>query len=439
MTTAVKSPANDYLDRLKKQTGTFTPKTTVTKTAPKNPIQKAFTSSYSTPNAGGAAPVTVNPISVNQSPDFQKFSNPNEQFAYQQSLQQGGAPRSGTDRINLAGLQERDMSWAQRSDIESQKVNADYMKRRQQANEMMNQFGNSDYSGAIDQSLAGMEFSGTGSVPGLNSDQMKNARLIAEVGRARGMDARAIQIAIMTAMTESDLTNVAYGDRDSVGLFQQRTSQGWGSVQQIMNPNYSAGKFYDTLKSMGNWNDENPWVEAQHVQRSAFADGSNYRADWGIAQQAYNAIFGPKVNPQAGINNPALKSWIEKHNNRYLDFDNAFGAQCVDLYDYYVSGFLGGNPIPVGYANEIWNNHDRGVFAQVGRDNVARAGDVAVWNVGPGTPSSHVAVVVADNGNGTLKVLHSNATAQGSRGPSIISNIAKGSLAGYLRPKKLGR
>jgi hypothetical protein len=432
VTVAVKS-TNDYLERLKKQTAgvakpTATAKSTVTK-----PTQ--FTSSYSTPNAGGTAPVRVNQMTLNQSPDFLKFSNPNEQFAYQQDLRKGGVPRSGTDRLNMAGLQERDMSFAQGSDVATQASTADYLKRQYEANKTLNSFGNTDYSGAIDQALG--SFNGDGTVPGLTAEQMNNARLIAEVGKARGLDARGIQIAIMTAMTESDLRNVAGGDRDSVGLFQQRTSQGWGSIAQIMNPNYSAGKFYDELKK-GNWRDENPWMEAQHVQRSAYADGSNYRADWSLAQSIYNAIVRP-VNPQVGVTNPALKGWIERHNNRYLDFDNAYGAQCVDLYDYYVSGFLGAEVKFVGIAAEIWNNHDTSAFKQVPRSTAARAGDVAIWGVGPGTPGSHVAIVVGDNGDGTLRVLQSNATPQGSRGNSIISNISKGALIGYLRPNKLGR
>lgn len=426
MTITLNAPATSYVERLKKQSGSFVPK----KLAP------VTNSSFASPNAGGAAPVYTNPIDTNQSPDFLKFQNPNEHFGYQQSLQQGAAPQSGTDRINLKGLQERDMAFAQGSDIANQKSQADLVKRQWEANKQLQSMQGQGYEGAIDDALS--DFTGSGAGSGLTAEQLGYARQIAQIGKSRGMDATGIKIALMTALAESGLRNLNYGDRDSVGLFQQRTSQGWGTLAQIMNPTYSAGKFYDTLKQ-GNWRDENPWLEAQHVQRSAFADGSNYRDQWSLANQAYNAIFGPKVNPQVGLNNPALKGWIERHNNRYLDYDNAYGAQCVDLYDYYVSGFLGGEPKFVGIAAEIYHNYDSRVFNRFDRSVVARAGDVAIWNVGPGTPGSHVAIVIGDNGDGTLRVLHSNATPQGSRGNSTISNISKGALAGYLRPKKLGR
>jgi hypothetical protein len=68
----------------------------------------------------------------------------------------------------------------------------------------------------------------------LNGEQLKNASLIASVGRKMGASKRDIQIAIMTAMTESNLRNLDFGDRDSVGLFQQRA--GWGSTSQRMDP-----------------------------------------------------------------------------------------------------------------------------------------------------------------------------------------------------------
>ncbi len=54
-------------------------------------------------------------------------------------------------------------------------------------------------------------------------------------------------IALATAMQESQLRNIGHGDRDSVGLFQQRPSQGWGTFEQIQDPVYSAGRFYDHL------------------------------------------------------------------------------------------------------------------------------------------------------------------------------------------------
>ena len=101
-------------------------------------------------------------------------------------------------------------------------------------------------------------------------EQTQNAATIAAVAIKRGLPARAITVALATALQESDLRNIDYGDRDSVGLFQQRPSQGWGSAEQILDPVYSAGAFYDELIKVDNYA-ERPITEvAQAVQRSAY-------------------------------------------------------------------------------------------------------------------------------------------------------------------------
>ena len=122
-----------------------------------------------------------------------------------------------------------------------------------------------------------------------DAEQLKYAAIIASVGSSMGMSGRDIEIAIMTAITESGLRNIDYGDRDSLGLFQQRPSMGWGSRDQILNPRYAARAFFGPLKAHRERNDEAPWLAAQHIQRSAFADGSNYRAWWPAAQAIFKS------------------------------------------------------------------------------------------------------------------------------------------------------
>lgn len=277
-----------------------------------------------------------------------------------------------------------------------------------------------------------------GGESGLDAEQMNNARQIASIGRSRGLGDNEIQIAIMTALAESEMKNIAHGDRDSVGLFQQRTSQGWGSVQQIMDPNYSINKFYDSLGKV-NYKNMTPWQAAQSVQRSFDPTGSNYQARYAVAQRAFQNLTPKQAQAMGGTN--AANNFITQYNNKYLDYDGRYGAQCVDLYNFYTSKFAGGDPMMgrVGYAADIFNNYDSRAFNRLGNNQSGRMGDVAVFNFGPGTPSSHVAIVVGDNGNGTLRVLHSNAGPGGSAGNSIISNISKGTLMGYLRPNKLGQ
>ncbi|MFF8288014.1 hypothetical protein ACF068_02130 [Streptomyces sp. NPDC016309] len=101
-------------------------------------------------------------------------------------------------------------------------------------------------------------------------EQASNAATISAVGTTRGMPERAVTIALATALQESALRNIRYGDRDSLGLFQQRPSQGWGTERQILDPVFSAGKFYDHLADVPGYSRLPLTVAAQRVQRSGF-------------------------------------------------------------------------------------------------------------------------------------------------------------------------
>ncbi|MEU8760391.1 hypothetical protein [Streptomyces sp. NPDC048659] len=101
-------------------------------------------------------------------------------------------------------------------------------------------------------------------------EQASNAATIAAVGTSRGMPERAVTIALATALQESALYNIEHGDRDSLGLFQQRPSQGWGTPAQIQDPVYSAGKFYEGLAKVPGYSRLPLTVAAQKVQRSGF-------------------------------------------------------------------------------------------------------------------------------------------------------------------------
>ncbi|MCF2125838.1 heavy metal transporter [Strepomyces sp. STD 3.1] len=103
-------------------------------------------------------------------------------------------------------------------------------------------------------------------------EQAVNAATITAVGTARKLPERAVTIALATALQESTLRNLDHGDRDSLGLFQQRPSQGWGTPEEIMDPAYSAGLFYDHLVEIPGYQDLELTDAAQRVQRSAFPD-----------------------------------------------------------------------------------------------------------------------------------------------------------------------
>jgi hypothetical protein len=109
----------------------------------------------------------------------------------------------------------------------------------------------------------------------LDLEQAHYAAIIAGVSVRRGLPPRAASIALATAYQETGLRNLSYGDRDSVGLFQQRPSQGWGTKKQLMDPDYAAGKFYDALVKIKSWETDDINDVAQKVQRSGNPEAYN--------------------------------------------------------------------------------------------------------------------------------------------------------------------
>ncbi|MDP9849068.1 hypothetical protein [Streptosporangium lutulentum] len=110
----------------------------------------------------------------------------------------------------------------------------------------------------------------------LDIEQAQVAATIATVAARRKLPERAVVIAYATAIQESKLLNLESGDgdRDSVGVFQQRPSQGWGKPSQLIDPIYASGKFFSALVKVKNYRKLPLHEAAQEVQRSA--DGSAY-------------------------------------------------------------------------------------------------------------------------------------------------------------------
>jgi len=123
----------------------------------------------------------------------------------------------------------------------------------------------------------------SGAITPLNDTRRANASVIVQVGRDLGIPDYGIVIALATAMQESSLRNINWGDRDSVGLYQQRPSSGWGTVDQIMDPVYAAKAFFGGpsnpnpgktrgLLDYSGWESMALTVAAQKVQRSAYPE-----------------------------------------------------------------------------------------------------------------------------------------------------------------------
>jgi hypothetical protein len=102
----------------------------------------------------------------------------------------------------------------------------------------------------------------------MEPEQAQNAAVVAGVALQRGLPHHAVTVAIAVAWQESRMRNLDHGDRDSLGLFQQRPSQGWGTEAQVQNPVYAAGAFYDRLVKVKNWQTIPVTEAGQAVQHS---------------------------------------------------------------------------------------------------------------------------------------------------------------------------
>ncbi|MFG3026488.1 C40 family peptidase [Streptomyces sp. NPDC048254] len=130
----------------------------------------------------------------------------------------------------------------------------------------------------------------------LPAEQIPNAATIVATGLSLDVPTKGQIIALATAMQESRLRNLNYGDRDSLGLFQQRPSQGWGSAQQIRDPVYASAQFYQHLLKVDGWQQMTVTQAAQAVQKSALP---NAYAQWENLATALQAAIA-KTFPGGG-------------------------------------------------------------------------------------------------------------------------------------------
>jgi murein DD-endopeptidase MepM/ murein hydrolase activator NlpD len=136
------------------------------------------------------------------------------------------------------------------------------------------------------------------SVQDYGAEQIRNAAIIIKVGSDLKLPPRAWVIAIATAMQESRLTNLGHlgsaNDHDSLGLFQQRPSAGWGTSAQVQDPVYASRKFYEKLQTVKGWDRMSLTRAAQRVQRSAYPDA--YAKHESVATQIVNLLANGAAN-----------------------------------------------------------------------------------------------------------------------------------------------
>ncbi|MBE7323839.1 hypothetical protein IEQ44_04145 [Nocardioides sp. Y6] len=174
----------------------------------------------------------------------------------------------------------------------------------------------------------------------LSLEQAENAALISAVAERRGLPARAVTIALATAYQESKIVNIDYGDRDSLGLFQQRPSTGWGTPEQVMDPTYATNAFYDALEQVDGYRDLEVTVAAQRVQRSAFPDAyADHEEDArvlasalrGHSRAAFHCTTSGGV--EASSPDPLPNGLTARADEVRRDLEEAFGQQSLGGFE----------------------------------------------------------------------------------------------------------
>jgi murein DD-endopeptidase MepM/ murein hydrolase activator NlpD len=150
---------------------------------------------------------------------------------------------------------------------------------------------------------------GIGPIGKWNAEQVGNAATIISVGLRLQIPPRGWVIAVATAMQESSLINTPGGDQDSIGLFQQRPSQDWGTPAQLQDPQYAATKFYQKLQTIDGWQ-AMPLIEAaQNVQVSAYPDAyAKWEPD---ATQIVGALTGVSAGLAACAATVSAQGWTQ--------------------------------------------------------------------------------------------------------------------------------
>lgn len=136
--------------------------------------------------------------------------------------------------------------------------------------------------------------SGLDTTHAYSTERTANAALITAVAVDRGMPPRAASIALATAYQESKLVNIDYGDRDSLGLFQQRPSQGWGSTEEVMDPVHASNAFYDRLEKL-DYRSMKLNDAAQEVQKSGYPEAYS-------DHETEGRLFASALSGQSGGN-----------------------------------------------------------------------------------------------------------------------------------------
>ncbi|MEV8150509.1 CHAP domain-containing protein [Arthrobacter sp. NPDC080073] len=261
-------------------------------------------------------------------------------------------------------------------------------------------------------------------VAGYQSEQLKNAALVINAGKALGLSARGQTIGVMTAMGESGLRVLDHGDGpgpDSRGLFQQRDNGAWGSYPDRMNPTISATNFFKALQKVSGWEQLEPTMAAHRVQRNA--DPYHYQTYWPAAVEVVAALGDVKTTDAGETSSCGIPGESGKGDD--LPWRTAtiyqpsplgmYNRECVDFALWRVNQQLGSNGAPYKELNSTFRP-DGGVLGSAltwkdGWDakgwptgKTPRVGAVVWYSPGTGGADGtygHVGIVKTVNGDGS--------------------------------------
>ncbi len=272
----------------------------------------------------------------------------------------------------------------------------------------------------------------TASVPGLqiSSEQMANAVTLVGVAKTLGMPVQAAAIAIMTSQQESGLLNLDHGDRDSLGLFQQRPSQGWGTPTQILDPTYASTAFYTRLAQLPGWAELPMAQAAQQVQASG--DGSLYQPWAGFGTAVAGALWSSApgqlvcAQPQAYEGPPGASrsaGAVLAFAQAQLGKPYVYGATGPDAFD--CSGLTLRAYEAAGIGLPRTSEEQWSAGPHVAQDQL-QPGDLVSFDPDASALPGHVGIYA---GNGTM------IDAPNSEGVVRVENIAGfGTYLGAVRP-----
>ncbi len=266
-----------------------------------------------------------------------------------------------------------------------------------------------------------------GSSVEISLEQAENAALITAISVKRGMPARAATIALATAYQESKLLNIEHGDRDSLGLFQQRPSQGWGTEAQILDPYYSINAFYDGLIGIDGYDTMRVTEAAQAVQRSGFPEAyADHEADarilasalTGNSPRAFSCVVDePGDAASARLNDAGLTRRAAKVRK---DLVAAFGEQSLGGFapGGVTSGHMAGSAHYEGRAIDVFvrpinaDNRKRGwamaayLMAQASRLDINTViFDDRIWHAGSRSDAGWTDYDVPTSSSGDRRIL----------------------------------